>query len=262
MSHHPARWFLRIAALLAVGHLAACAQQSDDPSLTQGSHQSQAAQSCENKCGGSSEDQSCYCDDECDTIGEFCSDYASACGNGAGGSGAGGAASGGSKATGGASSGGKSGSGGTSGSGGAASGKSCAGHCGSASADGSCWCDPLCQKGGDCCADAVSLCPMSGTGGTGGGGGVGGATSANSCVGHCGGPSAGGTCWCDPNCSQTGDCCADVASACGGTNPTGGCSPALCGSPNPGSEGGQPCYCDMDCMLYGDCCSNVTICGI
>ena len=36
---------------------------------------------------------------------------------------------------------------------------SCAGHCGTQSADKSCWCDSQCTKYGDCCKDVASACP-------------------------------------------------------------------------------------------------------
>jgi len=37
-------------------------------------------------------------------------------------------------------------------------GDSCVDHCGNESADGSCWCDSLCEAYGDCCADKVNAC--------------------------------------------------------------------------------------------------------
>lgn len=40
------------------------------------------------------------------------------------------------------------------------------------------------------------------------------AAPGGSCVGHCGGKSA-GACYCDPGCLKTKDCCADYAQACG-----------------------------------------------
>jgi hypothetical protein len=103
--------------------------------------------------------------------------------------------------------------------------------------------------------------------GGGGGAGAGGTTStANSCVGHCGGPSASGTCYCDVDCLQVGDCCADVVKACGsgtgGATNVSGCTPQLCGSSVPGKQNGAPCYCDTQCMNFGDCCFNkFQVCG-
>jgi len=38
-------------------------------------------------------------------------------------------------------------------------------------------------------------------------------SSANSCYGHCGSLSAGGTCYCDSVCSSHGDCCSDYTAA-------------------------------------------------
>jgi hypothetical protein len=181
---------------------------------------------------------------------------------------------------------------------------SCANTCEGASEDGSCWCDSGCDLIGDCCADYEKMCanttPASGgsssggasaggsggaTGGTGGKaptggtGGVGGTTGAggagyggttgnpNSCAGHCGSQSAGGTCYCDAACQQSGDCCPDFASLCGGSvgaggATSGGCTPTLCANGQPATENGAPCYCDPMCMAYGDCCMNkVQVCG-
>ena len=36
---------------------------------------------------------------------------------------------------------------------------SCVGHCGSVSADASCWCDSGCEVMGDCCSDHAAACP-------------------------------------------------------------------------------------------------------
>ena len=61
--------------------------------------------------------------------------------------------------------------GGTTGGGGA----TCAGYCGSAGSDGSCYCDDLCEYYGDCCADYYDECAGGTTdGGTTGGGTTGG----------------------------------------------------------------------------------------
>lgn len=175
-----------------------------------------------------------------------------------------------------------------------AGGASCQGHCDGASEDDSCKCDAACEMMGDCCTDYAAVCsgepagggaggapnPSGGTssggapaggGGMGGSGATGGVTSGGtggvaanpgSCAGHCGGPSADGSCYCDAACQQSGDCCADVAQ-CGTTGATtGGCTAALCGTDKPANENGVECYCDPSCMLYGDCCSNTTtVCG-
>ena len=45
-------------------------------------------------------------------------------------------------------------------------------------------------------------------------GGGGGGTDPNSCEGRCGGQAPGG-CWCDNQCSNFGDCCADKVAVCG-----------------------------------------------
>jgi len=75
-----------------------------------------------------------------------------------------------------------------------------------------------------------------GSGASGGSGGTGGTTSG-SCVGYCGGQAPSG-CYCDNTCDQTGDCCADKQSACGGgTGGTGGGGTGGTG----GSDGGSTC---------------------
>ena len=223
------RWMFRGAALIVVVGLSACANPTDESSLYNGSSAAASGKSCQNKCGGASDDQSCYCDDQCDKMGDCCTDYAAACGSvgkgdnpsnpAGGGSSSGGAGNGGSGSSG--SSGGSSSSGGAAESGGSGS--------------------------------------TSGAGGT--GGSV--ASSGASCAGYCGGLSADGTCYCDVDCQQYGDCCADVATACATAAGTGqGCAPALCNSENPGNEAGMECYCDSVCTQYGDCCSNKPqICG-
>lgn len=176
-------------------------------------------------------------------------------------------------------------------------GASCKGKCSGASEDESCWCDPGCEIIGDCCADFSSECPAeppasgggAGVGGTGGGGsggssgsggsgagGIGGSgsggfggtpSSPGSCAGHCGGPSADGSCYCDQECPSYGDCCADVG-LCGpgvggaGGGTSGACTAQLCNTDQPASSGGQACYCDALCMQYGDCCANkAQVCG-
>jgi hypothetical protein len=182
---------------------------------------------------------------------------------------------------------------------------SCANSCEGSSEDGSCWCDPGCDLIGDCCADYQTSCANTqtssgggggasggsggaatggaggtkpATGGTGGIGGVGGAGyggagfggttgTTGQCAGYCGGQSPAG-CYCDAQCTATGDCCPDVAMTCGGggvggaTGTGGGCTPQLCASGQPAIQNGIECYCDPYCMDYGDCCSNKPqICG-
>lgn len=75
----------------------------------------------------------------------------------------------------------------------------CVDACGGAAADGSCWCDDLCEQYGDCCDDIADVCE---------------APAGPSCEEHCGGPVAGGVCWCDALCEQYGDCCEDYGPAC------------------------------------------------
>jgi hypothetical protein len=71
----------------------------------------------------------------------------------------------------------------------------CVGYCGGQAPAG-CYCDDLCTKYGDCCADYEQVC-----GGT------------ASCAGYCGGQAPTG-CYCDDLCTKYGDCCADYIPEC------------------------------------------------
>jgi hypothetical protein len=62
-----------------------------------------------------------------------------------------------------------------------------------------------------------------------------------------------GQCYCDAECSQYGDCCANCSSGAGGSSGSG--SGGASGSGGSGSGSGQ-CYCDAECSQYGDCCAN------
>ena len=64
------------------------------------------------------------------------------------------------------------------------------------------------------------------------------------CQGKCGGAGIGG-CWCDPACSQYGDCCPDYSQYCQVTKTCQG----KCGG-----QGVGGCWCDPACSQYGDCC--------
>ncbi|MCC6903051.1 MAG: hypothetical protein IT377_29040 [Polyangiaceae bacterium] len=83
------------------------------------------------------------------------------------------------------------------------------------------------------------------------------------------GGSSGGTgqqCYCDAQCVQNGDCCADCGGA--GQNGSGGAgqngsggagqngSGGSSGSGSGGSGGAGQCYCDAQCQSYGDCCAD------
>lgn len=65
----------------------------------------------------------------------------------------------------------------------------------------------------------------------------------------------GATCQCDPACSATGDCCTDVAEACGTYNYS-SCADHCGGRTAP--VGTIGCACDYDCGARGDCCVDVT----
>jgi hypothetical protein len=132
------------------------------------------------------------------------------------------------------------------------------------------------------CANDPASCapPSTPDGGAGGAAGAGGSSGGpDSCVGVCGGKAESG-CWCDSECTQYGDCCADKDVACGGgaggsgggsgagggsaggSGTDLGCTAALCGTGSPGKEDGKSCYCDSSCAEYQDCCSNkVAVCG-
>jgi hypothetical protein len=69
-----------------------------------------------------------------------------------------------------------------------------------------------------------------------------------SCEGSCGEQAPGG-CWCDEECVEYGDCCADKAPVCEGRWPS--CE-GLCGGPSP-----DGCWCDEACTDFGDCCVDV-----
>ena len=90
---------------------------------------------------------------------------------------------------------------------------SCSDVCGS-QAKGGCWCDDQCTKYGDCCEDYKAICsdpepdpepepepePE---------------PSGSSCVDMCGDKSEDGSCWCDSQCADYGDCCDDKVAICG-----------------------------------------------
>jgi hypothetical protein len=141
--------------------------------------------SCAGSCGGAAPDGSCYCDAECGSNGDCCSDYAVQCGDG--------------------------GSGGDDDGGGDDNGAagSCAAGCGGVGSDGSCYCDAQCSGNGDCCSDYDQYCAGSDDGGEGGGG------ASATCNGYCDGVGSDGTCYCDAECETNGDCCSDYVDACG-----------------------------------------------
>lgn len=87
-----------------------------------------AAGSCAGSCDGAGSDGVCYCDAECTSNGDCCSDYAAQCGGGDDGGGDDGGAG------------------------------SCSGYCGGAGSDGACYCDAQCEGNGDCCGDYLDYC--------------------------------------------------------------------------------------------------------
>ena len=186
--------------------------------------------SCEGNCGGSSPNESCYCDDSCLDYFDCCSDYVAVCGGG-GGSG------------------------------------TCAGNCGFDA--GFCYCDSSCLYFGDCCPDACDecgYCPCfpscdgKACGDDGCGGSCGTCAKGTACYGgtcevNCGNTS------CEPdfgeNCSTCGEDCGACVLSSGcvkGTQPSCGgcvCEDCVCG---------QDSFCcntawDADCVAQcqGDC---------
>ncbi len=102
-------------------------------------------------------------------------------------------------------------------------------------------------------------------GGDGGGADGGGTPPAgSSCAASCGGASSDGSCYCDAECTDNGDCCSDYAAQCGGgggTDPgagdggggaAGGTCAGVCGGASPDGS----CYCDGACTGNGDCCTD------
>ena len=128
-------------------------------------------------------------------------------------------------------------------------GDSCVDHCGGLSEDGSCHCDDACESRGDCCDDYLSACSVPPPGCEPG---------PDSCVGHCGGPSEDSSCWCDAFCVGQGDCCADYVPACVDEvcpGPPGDSCVGHCGGPSEDSS----CWCDTFCVDNGDCCADHAI---
>jgi uncharacterized protein YkwD len=66
-----------------------------------------------------------------------------------------------------------------------------------------------------------------------------------SCQGACGGQSADG-CWCDEECVDSGDCCADREQVCAAAGCQGSC----------GFQSPAGCWCDEGCVANGDCCAD------
>jgi len=142
---------------------------------------------------------------------------------------------------------------------------SCVNACGTSAPDGSCWCDDTCEDNGDCCKDVCTACGICaectpdctnkecGDNGCGGQCGVcpdnemctggiciGTTPLGPSCEGFCDGPGGDGSCWCDEQCVQNGDCCQDVCEECGICN-NDICQPD-CGGKQCGDNGcGEPC---------------------
>ncbi|MBL8741904.1 MAG: hypothetical protein JNK04_12440, partial [Myxococcales bacterium] len=80
--------------------------------------------------------------------------------------------------------------------------------CECGSIGGSCYCDEACITSGDCCANAVAFCGLSGNP-------VDMTCDAIDC-GTVGGEDAlGNPCYCDDFCVTNGDCCANACATCG-----------------------------------------------
>jgi hypothetical protein len=110
-----------------------------------------------------------------------------------------------------------------------------------------CWCDKLCEKNEDCCADYPTVCGVT----------LAESYKQGSCKNNCG--KKAGDCWCDSNCQTNGDCCPDVG-ICHGTTAPGSVNNGSCRG-NCGHNSGL-CWCDPGCTANGDCCADfVHVCS-
>lgn len=113
-----------------------------------------------------------------------------------------------------------------------------------------CSCESACVESGSCCADFPTTCPdfvddsliLAVP-----------VPKDGSCFGKCGGGA--GSCWCDYQCIEKGDCCDDYQDMCGASfgiimwTGHGSCHNKCGGS-------GFDCWCDDKCMHAGDCCDD------
>jgi hypothetical protein len=213
------RWLLGVLAVLIVP--ASCAKPpEDEESKPKPSSQLESGSSCANSCGQKSPDQSCWCDTECDAIGDCCADIAVYCqstpepppgSGGIGGVGSGGGGGGAQPGSGGGSGFGGYSSGGSSSGGAPNLGASCQGVCGGPAAGEVCWCDGECQQYGDCCPDFAQACGGAPPPPPGSGGGC----TPQLCGTENPASQNGLPCYCDPACMQYGDCCANSMTVCG-----------------------------------------------
>jgi hypothetical protein len=171
---------------------ASCAPSAEAPPPASSQESSEApppaspSSSCAGQCGQSSpvsgSNPNCYCDGQCESMGDCCDDYASVCSSQP-----------------------------SSPTPSPSAASSCQGSCESSQAvagsNPACYCDSLCLQNDDCCADYGSAC-----GGPSG-------PSGPSCAGQCGSPNAAAgsdpACYCDWSCASLGDCCPDAWSVCG-----------------------------------------------
>ncbi len=130
--------------------------------------------SCKDKCGKFLGNSSpCNCDDACKDYGDCCQDYDTLCGGGGGTAPAG-----------------------------SCKGSDCAENSKGVGADGkpaACYCDDICTKSGDCCADKEQYCSG------GGGGDTSSAADVSSCTAKCAGKKCGDNDGCGGKCSGTCD---------------------------------------------------------
>lgn len=131
--------------------------------------------SCKDKCGSEDYIDGCYCDDECESKGDCCSDYAAACKEPQGTKG------------------------------------SCNNQCGNAGKQIDCYCVDGCEEDGDCCTDYESICVNGGGGDAGEPTSTG---SCEGMCGESSTDGAGNVCWCDDECLDNGDCCSDYQAQC------------------------------------------------
>jgi hypothetical protein len=119
---------------------------------------------------------------------------------------------------------------------------SCRGRCGKLAPSG-CSCHGDCLKNFDCCTDWAEECPafVNDLGEDPKGYGT--------CKDNCGKNAQ--TCWCDPGCLLNGDCCYNFEAYC--STDLKSCD-GYCGG-----KAMSDCWCDVTCKLKGDCCKDYNI---
>jgi hypothetical protein len=118
---------------------------------------------------------------------------------------------------------------------------SCSNRCGKLAPSG-CSCHGDCLKNLDCCSDWAEECPSFALLGED-------PKGYGTCRENCGKNAV--TCWCDPGCVLNGDCCSNFEAYC--STDLKSCD-GYCGG-----KAMSDCWCDVTCKLKGDCCSDYHI---